>query len=188
MDAASKTAQLGQGVTEPVTGLADQRPEFLVADQVDAGERGRHREELLLGPVVQVALDLTAFRPPRRGDPGPRLLQLLDLAAHRVGEPLVLEHHSDGGHGDREETVTFDHPGVEGHPREQAPVIRPDVGDTAAWPGDLVRMGVCRRGPEGKGGVEQDGAKGPLQVLRRPRAGGREHPVCDVAGGRPPAD
>jgi hypothetical protein len=86
-------SQLFQRPGGLVLGLGEQvsRRGWACDELAGQPERELQGDELLLGAVVQVALDPPSFGIGRLGQPGPRCLQLGTLGAQLGGEALVVQ-------------------------------------------------------------------------------------------------
>ncbi len=93
MDAPRELAQLGQRTRQPLRQPVDQRRDLgLVGNPaVQQAQLERERNELLLGTVVQVALDPPARRVGRLHDPQSRDAQLLQPRAQVGLQALVVD-------------------------------------------------------------------------------------------------
>ena len=100
MDAARELAQLGERDRELLADLVDRAGEPGVDQpRLEHPQVERERDELLLGAVVQVALDPAARVVGGLDDPQPRDPQLLDPRAQLGLQALVVDRERGGGRG-----------------------------------------------------------------------------------------
>ena len=145
MDAAGELAQLLERGVELLAGAVEQRLGGLGVLAQAAARQAHvegHRDQPLLGAVVQVALQAPALLQADAEHPLARRAQLLDLRAQLGVEALVLERQR-GGRADRVDVAPLlvEQDGVV-HERGDAAAVALDLGHGAAGAvaGQLDRM------------------------------------------------
>ena len=144
MDAARELAQLRERDGELVAELVDGGGRLRVVAQPRAQQPQveRERDELLLGAVVQVALDLAAGVVGGLDDPPARVAQLLQPRAQVGLQALVVERQRGGRRGRVHQLRRRVQLGVV-HDRRDAVALALDGGPRAARPGAGQRHGMA---------------------------------------------
>ena len=185
VDAARELAQLGERDGELVGELLDHRHEVgVLHPRAQQPQVERERDELLLGAVVQVAL-----QPPARGvgglhDAGARDPQVLDAGAQVGLQPLVVERQRRGRRGRVDELRRRVELGVVDDRRHPAPVVldrRPRAARSRG-PGAAPGARARPRTPRGRAASRRSTACGRRRA--RPAARGSAPPA--PCGGRAP--
>ena len=200
MDAAGQLAQLGQRLLRLLAGRLDQRLQLGIGPGHPAArhaERQRQRDQPLLRPVVQVALEPAAFGVPGLHDPGPGRPHQLQLRLDLGLQPGVLQGHARRRRGQPDQLrlevqarVVDQHglprPGQRDH---RPPRIRPrrvhrqarGVGEAVPVPERELQGGIAQRPgqrvpqPAGRRARFQVDDRGAERAARRPGAHRADH-------------